>query len=75
MSQVLDVGQLSRHFHRIQDHGSGEQIPIAFFDEFDSPFDQTEVGWLKYFLMPLQDGVYTESSDTFDVSRAIFLNA
>lgn len=75
LSQVTSMEHLSRHFHRIQDSATSDAIPVAFFDEFDSPFNGIDVGWLKSFLMPLQDGLYTEGSEVFNVKKAIFVFA
>lgn len=30
--------------------------PLVFFDEFDCALGDVELGWLKYFLSPMQDG-------------------
>jgi hypothetical protein len=32
--------------------------PLVFFDEFDCVWDGKELGWLKYFLGPMQDGTF-----------------
>jgi hypothetical protein len=34
-------------------------ILLVFFDEFDSSFE-VKLGWLKYFLAPMQDEVFRE---------------
>ena len=77
MSQLSAPSGLSRQFHRIQDRAlQGEdEIPIAFFDEFDTPCQGKDVGWLRYFLMPLQDGLYVDGDDSFHVGRSIFVFA
>ncbi|MBS0264482.1 MAG: ATP-binding protein [Planctomycetes bacterium] len=75
LSQLKSPEGLARHFHRVQDRSVKGEIPIVFFDDFDSACANEEVGWLRYFLMPLQDGLYVEGNDTFDVGRAIFIFA
>ena len=32
------------------------RIPIVFGDEFDCSFENNQLGWLKYFLSPMEDG-------------------
>jgi hypothetical protein len=40
-----------------------EPPPLAFFDEFDSALDNQELGWLRYFLAPMQDGIFYDNED------------
>jgi hypothetical protein len=75
LSQVMSSDGLARHFHRVQNRALKGTIPIAFFDEFDCPRDGESVGWLRHFLMPLQDGLYVEGEEAFDVGKAIFVFA
>ncbi len=32
------------------------RIPLVFWDEFDTSLDGRPLGWLRYFLAPMQDG-------------------
>lgn len=45
-----------------------------FFDEFDSAFEG-KLGWLKYFLSPMQDGVFREGDSVHPIGKAIFVFA
>jgi hypothetical protein len=47
------------------------KIPLVFFDEFDTPFEG-KLGWLKYFLAPMQDGVFREGEITHPIGKSIF---
>ncbi len=49
------------------------EVPVAFFDEFDSLLGTEPLGWLKYFLSPMQDGKFFDGDDTFHVGPAIFV--
>jgi RyR domain len=49
-------------------------VPLAFFDEFDSSFDG-KLGWLKYFLVPMQDGRFKDGPSTHPIGKAIFVFA
>ncbi len=75
LSQVLEPSELNTHFHRIQDVVSSGKVPVAFFDEFDVDYNREPCGWLRFFLMAMQDGEYTVGSEAFDLSRAIFVFA
>ena len=50
-------------------------IPLVFWDEFDTSLDQTPLGWLRYFLAPMQDGSFLEGQVTHPIGRAIFVFA
>jgi len=75
LAQFDAVDQLTEAFHLIQDRAlANDEIPLAIFDEFDAYF-HTPYGWLKYFLAPMQDGVFRGQSGDYKVGRAIFLFA
>jgi hypothetical protein len=73
LAQFSSVEQLTDAFHQIQDRAlSSDEVPLAIFDEFDAQFG-TWRGWLKYFLAPMQDGLFRGRSSDYRVGRAIFL--
>ena len=59
LSQFRSPDDLCHAFHRVRDTVLEGAIPLVFFDEFDTAFEG-ELGWLKYFLAPMQDGVFRE---------------
>jgi hypothetical protein len=73
MSQLSSTRELARAFHRVQDRALAKEVPVAFFDEFDSSLDGVALGWLKYFLSPMQDGLFFDGDDTFHVGPAIYV--
>jgi hypothetical protein len=74
MAQFSMVEQLTDAFHLVQDRAlSGGGVPLVIFDEFDSDFDGSPMGWLKYFLAPMQDGLFRGQAQDYRVGRAIFL--
>ena len=76
LAQWANTESLSQHFHKIQDRTlHADKPPVVLFDEFDTPLAGQPVGWLKYFLMPMQDGLYMVGNDTFHIGRAIFVFA
>lgn len=61
-------------FHKVRDLSLEEKIPLVFFDEFDSAFEG-KLGWLKYFLSPMQDGKFREGDAIHPIGKAIFVFA
>jgi hypothetical protein len=74
MSQFNSVEELAAAFHKVRDIALGGKMPIVFFDEFDSGFNG-RLGWLKYFLSPMQDGAFSDGRDVHPIGRAIFVFA
>ncbi len=76
LSEFRDITELSRAFHLIHNQTRDGAVPLVFFDEFDCSFGKgDEYGWLKYFLAPMQDGVFNDGADIHPVGRAIFVFA
>lgn len=75
LAQFDSVEQLTEAFHQVQDRvlSSNDEVPLVIFDEFDSTFQQVPMGWLKYFLAPMQDGLFQGKAGAYRVGRAIFL--
>lgn len=75
LSQFDNPEDLNGAFHQIRDHvlqGQGQgQLPIAFFDEFDSH----NYKWLQYLLAPMQDGKFQEGQLTHTLGKCIFIFA
>ena len=75
LAQFDSVATLTEAFHQVQDRAlSSDDVPLVIFDEFDSNFSGP-LGWLKYFLAPMQDGFFRGQSGEYRVGRAIFLFA
>lgn len=74
LSQFQSVSDLTAAFHRVRDLSLQGKLPLVFFDEFDSAFDG-RLGWLKYFLAPMQDGVFREGDSIHPIGKAIFVFA
>lgn len=60
LSQLTTLTDLNAAFHLVRDKALSGSIPLVFFDEFDSRFE-TELGWLRYFLAPMQNGHFIEN--------------
>ena len=71
LSQLNSPMELFESLHEALQRGKDE-IPLVFFDEFDAELSGTPLGWLKYFLAPMQDGEYTVNGKHFQVNGAVF---
>jgi hypothetical protein len=74
LSQFTDLADLNAAFHLVRDKGLAGSIPLVFFDEFDSRLE-TDLGWLRYFLAPMQDGRFLENGHPHPLGAAIFVFA
>lgn len=74
LSQFRTPVDLVNSFHKIRDIVLEGKIPLVFFDEFDSD-REGKLGWLKYFLAPMQDGVFREGDSIHPLGKAIFVFA
>lgn len=74
LSQFQTPFELQTAFHKISDINLLGKIPLIVFDEFDSYFEGN-LGWLKYFLSPMQDGVYRAEETFHPIGKAIFVFA
>jgi hypothetical protein len=71
LAQFSQTKHLEDAFQEVNNAIAQRKVPIVFFDEFDSDFDGDELGWLKYFLAPMEDGVFRN----FTVTDAILVFA
>ena len=74
LSQFQSVSDLVAAFHKVRDLSLEGKVPLVFFDEFDSGFEG-KLGWLKYFLAPMQDGKFREGDAIHPIGKAIFVFA
>ena len=74
VSQFRSTSDLISALHRVRDIALGGKIPLVFFDEFDTPFNG-KLGWLKYFLAPMQDGMFREGEIVHPIGKSIFVFA
>lgn len=75
ISQFKDERDLIRAFHRVRDVVLSGKTPLVFFDEFDSASAEGPLGWLKYFLMPMQDGEFRDGESLHPIGKCIFVFA
>jgi RyR domain/ATPase family associated with various cellular activities (AAA) len=73
ISQFHDYDDLVASFHQIRNIQLEGKVPFIFFDEFDSPCGDQLLGWLKFFLAPMQDGEFKDGNAVHPIgSKAIF---
>jgi hypothetical protein len=74
LSQFGSLAELNAAFHQVRDLNLKGKIPLVFWDEFDSTFEK-EFGWLRYFLVPMQDGKFMDGQLLHPLGKAIFVFA
>jgi hypothetical protein len=75
VSQFSDPSDLAQAFHRIRDSAVRERMPLVFWDEFDTPYQGRELGWLARFLAPMQDGTFLEGGMERPLGHGVFVFA
>jgi hypothetical protein len=75
LSQFDSPNDLLSAFHQVRDYGLTGLIPLVFWDEFDTVWKDRPLGWLRYFLAPMQDGKFQEGQVNHPIGRAIFVFA
>ncbi len=75
LSQLSRPEDLIDAFHQIRDRALSGKISLVFWDEFDTPLQNQPLGWLRYFLAPMQDGKFQEGQITHYIGRCIFVFA
>jgi hypothetical protein len=75
LSQFNEPEQLLDAFHQVRDQSLKGKLPLVFWDEFDARLGADDLGWLKYFLAPMQDGEFQEGQVTHHIGPAIFVFA
>lgn len=75
LSQLEDRRDLVAALPRVRDIGLSGEVPLVFWDEFDTPLEREPLGWLRHFLAPIQDGAFGDGQMRHHVGRAIFVFA
>lgn len=75
LSQFESPDELIDALHQVRDAALTGKIPLVFWDEFDTSLDGVPLGWLRYFLAPMQDGAFRQGQLVHPIGRAIFVFA
>ncbi len=75
LSQFESTDELGDALHQVRDANLSGKFPLVFWDEFDTPLSGKPLGWLPYFLAPMQDGAFREGQIVHPIGPAIFVFA
>ena len=75
VSQFTGNADLGYAFQKVRDVTLEGKLPLVFFDEFDSSRDSQPLGWVKSFLMPMQDGKFKDESGEHPLGKCILVFA
>jgi RyR domain/ATPase family associated with various cellular activities (AAA) len=75
LSQFGHVEELLAALHQVRDIALQGKLPLVFWDEFDTSFNGVQLGWLRYFLAPMQDGSFQQGEVTHPIGKCIFVFA
>ncbi|WP_158754738.1 hypothetical protein [Streptomyces sp. NRRL F-2580] len=75
LSQLNTASDLVGALHQVRDIALDGKVPLVLWDEFDSPLEGQPLGWLRYFLSPIQDGKFQQDEVTHLIGPCIFVFA
>ncbi|HWQ89450.1 MAG TPA: ATP-binding protein [Desulfitobacteriaceae bacterium] len=75
LSQFESPDELQIAFSEIRDLNLKGIMPLVFWDEFDTPCEGKTLGWLRYFLAPMQDGEFTDHGVSRPLGGGIYVFA
>ncbi|MDR2168308.1 MAG: AAA family ATPase [Clostridiales bacterium] len=75
VSQFISPADLAAAFQKVRDVILEGRLPLVFFDEFDSDKDGAPLGWIKSFLMPMQDGRFRDGTGEHPLGKCILVFA
>lgn len=74
LSQFEHPSQLAESLlHALSSRGS--HTPLILFDEFDTTLGGEDLGWLRWFLAPMQDAVFFHNGRQCTIPKAVFFFA
>src|SRR5262249_36971249 len=73
LSQFSDASDLAGTFTDTTPDDT--RTRVFFIDEFDAELNNASLGWLRYFLAPMQDGEFLAEEKVIKFAPAIFLFA
>jgi hypothetical protein len=73
ISQFRQYQNLVAAFHKLRDVVLDGKVPLVLFDEFDCAWEGQPLGWLKYFLAPMQDGEFSDGESTYHLGKTVLV--
>ena len=74
LSQIDDPSQLAESLAYALDPRASD-MPLVLFDEFDASLNGEPLGWLKWFLAPMQDAIFFHKGQNRRIQKAVFFFA
>ncbi|WP_396230925.1 AAA family ATPase [Frankia sp. EI5c] len=75
LSQFNSVDDLTDAFLRVQERRLCGAVPFVLWDEFDTEQNGRELGWLRQFLVPMEEGRFKRGDTWHPVGQSIFVFA
>lgn len=75
LSQFSGPEDVRGAFHQVRDVRLRGKLPLVFWDEFDCTVMGHELGWLAFFLAPMQDGTFQDGQITHPIGKSVFVFA
>jgi hypothetical protein len=75
LAQFTSFQELTSQLLPVRDAALDDEMPLVFFDEFDAPYGTEPLGWLKFFLSPMQDGKFQHGHSMLGIGKAMFVFA
>ena len=75
VSQWDSATRLVTAFHKAREVSVTGGVPLVFFDEFDSTLGPQLLGWLRYFLAPMNDGKFRDADSEYSLGKTVFVFA
>ncbi len=71
LSQITDSQNLAKRMKDTLGGATSDVTNVLFLDEFDTPLNGETLGWLKWFLAPMQDGEFLADGQVIKLRRTI----
>lgn len=77
VAKALDMAldKTRAHNEALMDAEKPREYPVVFLDEFDTMRNGTPLGWLSWYLAPMEDGKYLSEGVEKPVGKAVFIFA
>ncbi|KAB8255330.1 hypothetical protein BDV32DRAFT_154361 [Aspergillus pseudonomiae] len=73
LKELCSYGELVEQFHCIRNHVLDGKTPIVIFKDFNTNLGDGILGWVKYFLSPMQDAEFFVDGHDRHIGRAVFV--
>jgi hypothetical protein len=75
LSQLSTPEDLADAFKKKLGKSTDQSTSVFFFDEFDAPLNGVSLGWLRWFLAPMQDSEFFLDGKSIKIGKAVFVFA